>query len=190
MGVIIELPGPDLRPLRQGDLDGLCGLYAAINGVRLALAGRRPLAQSELSRLFACGVSFLSVRHQLACAILAGFEDRLWPELVDAVARRASRIAGVPVRPSRPLELIRGPSASEVLWVVEDAVARGCPVLVGLAGRHDHYTVVQGCTLAYLQLFDGGNLHRLARAACGVGEGEGPERHALRPGTLTVLEAG
>ena len=31
---------PALLPYRQGELDGLCGIYAVVNGVRLALKDR------------------------------------------------------------------------------------------------------------------------------------------------------
>ena len=51
------LPGSDvIKPLRQGELDCLCGLYSAINAVRLTLYPR-PLMPSEEAKLFTTGLT-------------------------------------------------------------------------------------------------------------------------------------
>jgi hypothetical protein len=41
------------RPLRQGDLDGLCGAYAVVNAVRLAALPYRRLRHAACAALFA-----------------------------------------------------------------------------------------------------------------------------------------
>ena len=192
MGTIITLPGPGIQPIHQGDLDGLCGLYAAINGISLTLArsAGRTLSRGELRRLFSRGVSFLANRHQLTCAVLCGFEEALWPALVETLTAKATNVMGVAIHCSRPLDLVRQPTVDETFWLIEEAVRNRQPVLLGLDGWYDHYTVVKGCTPTYLQLFDSGNLHRLARSACGVDQEHDPKRHIIRPGSVTVVEAG
>src|ERR1700680_3492325 len=42
-----------LRPFRQGELDGLCGVYAIINAVRFALRSDTKLQDYDWSALFA-----------------------------------------------------------------------------------------------------------------------------------------
>lgn len=49
---IVELSARHhIEPYRQGNLDGLCGVYTAINGLRLALHPHGPLTKADAKRL-------------------------------------------------------------------------------------------------------------------------------------------
>lgn len=182
-----HLPVGGMAPLRQGDLDSLCGLYAAINAIRLALAKTRLLTSRELRQSFGRGVALLSVRHQLTCSLLVGCEAHDWPALVDAVTGQAARMTGVPLICARPLSQTEQPGLPNVFGVIEDAIGRGQPVLVTLGGWYDHHTVISGYSAFSLQLFDSANLRRLARGSCRVDDDMARGRHILRPRSLTVL---
>jgi hypothetical protein len=55
-----------IEPLGQGELDGLCGLYSAINALRLCAASHgRPLDWDQCERLFREGVDYLDAHGRL-----------------------------------------------------------------------------------------------------------------------------
>lgn len=66
-----------LTPYAQGSLDLACGLYAIINGIRLACYPARALTHAEASWLFQLGLEYLDGRrgtraHRWAeCSVVA-----------------------------------------------------------------------------------------------------------------------
>lgn len=58
-------------PYRQSDLDSLCGLYATVNALRVALAPTRALKRREAQELFVAGLAYLnraSTLHKFSAA--------------------------------------------------------------------------------------------------------------------------
>lgn len=55
-------PSPRRGPFRQGDLDGLCGLYSAVNAICLVPAPQRPLSRNQARVLFRSGITHLNNR--------------------------------------------------------------------------------------------------------------------------------
>ena len=89
-----RLAAVGLQPLRQGDLDGFCGLYAIVYASRLLFEAERPLTYYEAKRLFVRGISYLSGRSELARTAIAGFDDALWLKLMKVLLAKASKLIG------------------------------------------------------------------------------------------------
>ena len=67
-----------LRPLQQGSLDSMCGLYAVINAVQLALYPHRRLTRPELLQLFGAGLDALRRSRSLSTVLVTGMPPPLW----------------------------------------------------------------------------------------------------------------
>lgn len=172
--------------LCQGDLDGLCGLYAAINGLRLLLGPVRPLKRYEAKRLFDAGVTLLVDHDMLARAVTQGFQDTLWQALVQRLVEEASATTGRTIIMHQPLAKVPRPTRSATFAAIEAAIAAGQPVLADLSGTHEHFTVISGYSPYSLFLYDSGQLFWLTRASCSTGKA-GKRRHHLNPRSLTAL---
>ncbi|WP_242097662.1 hypothetical protein [Sphingomonas sp. CROZ-RG-20F-R02-07] len=172
--------------LSQGDLDGLCGLYAAINGLRLLLAPVRQLKRHESKRLFHTGVTLLIEHDLLPSAVVEGFGDKLWRALVQRLVEEASVIADRTIAVHQPLAKLVRPTRSATFAAIEVALAAGQPVLADLSGRHEHFTVISGYSPYSLFLYDSGRLCWLPRASCSIGRARS-RRHHINPRSLTIL---
>lgn len=169
-GATIEIAARHrIEPMLQGDLDGLCGLYGAINAIRLALADHLPLGPSASRELFAEGVEFLHCKRGLFAATIEGMGTRRRLALVRHLTRqiRAPQIQIAVERPDHSDWL----SMADVFRWIECSLASGSPVLVELASGLDHYTVVAGITSATLLLFDSSGHRFIRKSSCGLRSG-------------------
>ena len=178
----------DLRPLRQGELDGLCGVYAAVNALRMLLAAKRPLSPSEIDTMFHEGLRVLDKRDELGWAVNYGVSKSSWVRMVRKMAAAAEATTGLPVMQRLPFAEQRRPSRQQLFEVIEAAIGREHPVLIALSGRHSHYTVVCGYSPTRLMLFDSNALRWLDRTCCGPRHAESDYRHRIATRSLTVLE--
>lgn len=142
-----------LRPLQQGNLDSLCGLYAVINAVQLSLYTHHRLTRAELLQLFDAGLNVLRRSRGLQSVILTGMPSPLWHKVSAAVLTRASAITGY------RFELVAVPLTDEdttfmLLRQLRWNLERQRPVLICIAGRLDHWTVVRRVSRTRLTLFD------------------------------------
>ena len=172
-----------MQPFHQGDLDSLCGLYAAINALRLVLAPVRRVKRPEALNWFRTGLEFLGKTGNLQDIIGDGIGPPEWLELMEMLAA----VAGCRVEIVQPLRCSARATRSRMYGAIEDAIVRGQPVLITLSGVHDHYTVVSGFSPFSLWLFDSGHLQRLRRSDCGTQRGGDKWRHRMNARTLTVL---
>ena len=67
------LPGVALcSPFAQGDLDNLCGLYAAVNAICVTSAPIRPFSPADAKHVLHAGVVYLQRRGWLSDALIDG----------------------------------------------------------------------------------------------------------------------
>lgn len=177
-----------LQPYGQGDLDGLCGLYAAVNGLRLVAAERRrPLSDDQCLTLFRHGASFLNEHAKLSAAVRYGLRARLWVQLVVELASKAMRLLRTPIVAHRPLAAVPAVTIELLIDTARAAIRSGQAVLVLLKGAYDHYTVVSGVSATRFSLFDSYGYRWVTLASCSL-VGEGPaRRHRLHAASLTVM---
>jgi hypothetical protein len=177
----------ELRPLQQGDLDALCGLYAIINAIRLALYPRRKLRPREVTRLFDYGLAWLSRTRRLRLITSEGMRAPLWSRLCDAVLAEATAIIGEPV--SRRDILLGGSKLSD-----RDAVRRikrslrdGRPVLVALMGSYNHSSVIVSHSAARFTLFDSRRLRWIRIRSISFDPAATGIPHVIPPSTVVAI---
>jgi hypothetical protein len=139
----------ELEPCLQGSLDGLCGLYAIINAIRIAAFGYRRDTHYANHALFIAGISKLKELGAIADYVVEGMNKIEFRALARHLCRKASnskiklRYYALPVRIP----------ADERQHNLLTALINGSPVLVNLEHKF-HYSVITGCTPCSLTLFD------------------------------------
>ena len=157
------LPGCDvLRPLRQGDLDFLCGLYSAINAVRLTLYPT-PLMPSDEAKLFAAGLKRLSGRWDLHFAVGTGMSNAAMADVARVIAKTASARTGRTIMTVRAAKSLTREERDA--WLAEQ-LAMGNPVLAEFKVRA-HFSVCCGFTAKRVVTFDTSGRLSTARTPTG-----------------------
>jgi hypothetical protein len=175
-----------VAPLWHGDeCVGASGLYAAINGIRLAVAHERMLTSLETHVLMRAGLRFMAGRLTPEQASLSGLRVALWRELVHALVEVTRRRTGIWLRAER-LHFVERTREGSFAAIEEAILSWRVPMLLCRGG---HYTVISGFTRSSLLLFDSGGARWITKRAAGVpGHCEGA-RHLLYPGSLLTLNA-
>ena len=157
------LPGSDvLRPLRQGDFDCLCGLYSAINAVRLTLYPR-PLMPSDEAKLFAAGLKRLSGRWDLHYAVGTGMSNAAMADVARVIAKKARARSGLTIVTVRAAKSLTREQRDA--WLAKQ-FAKGNPVLAEFKVRA-HFSVCCGFTAKRVVTF--GTSGRLSTARTPTG---------------------
>jgi hypothetical protein len=184
----IILPGARaLEPLKQGSLDGLCGLYSVINAIRVTVYPEHKLTQSQQYRLFKHGIRFYRRRRKLAKLVRSGMTERAWDELCGELVGYSNAMLGSTIE-HRPLFIGLEPlQPRAALGRVKRHIETGYPVLMELAGTYNHYTVVVGYQLGRLHLFDSGPYKWIEQGSCGTAAKKPEARHQLVPGGAIAL---
>ena len=174
------------QPLRQGQLDALCGVYALLNASRLADPTALPPRVCKL--LFREGMDWLYGKKAFPEALYEGLSIGKLMGLHKAVFQ--TRLPAL--RLKRPF--IRSPPAnSKEFWSRLDAYTRqiGCGVIVGLESRSwGHWSVVAGIGPAKVILFDSDSRTFVLRGRCSCLHGEtagtGTGTH-IEPGSILLV---
>ena len=172
-----------LHPYAQGRLDGLCGVYAIINAVRLAAPLDHQLEHGACEQLFRQAVSLIDPLYLLRTSLVWGFTRQRWQALLNRLSR-------LPIAGGRAIVITRltGPSVASLHeLLIERAIRAHRPVLGLLRGTYDHFTVVSGYTPTRLILFDSWGYHWVERRSCGVGRAT-PCRHRIAVKSVQTLE--
>lgn len=139
----------ELEPCLQGSLDGLCGLYAIINAIRIAAFGYRRDTHFANHALFVAGIAKLGELGAIADYAGDGMNKTEFRALAKHLCRKASnskiklRCHALPVRV---------PDTQRQNNIAA-ALAVGSPVLINLEHKF-HYSVVTGFTPCTLTMFD------------------------------------
>lgn len=178
------LPAVD-GPYLQGQLDTLCGIYSAINGLAAVLASVRPLRGSAATHLFRHAVAFVGQRMALVEAVTDGIGPELWLDLIHELAGLVKAGPARAISIERPFADTASVRFREVCARIEAALDSGDVVLVSLVGTYDHYTVVRGHTDARYLLHDSIGLQSLMKRSCGSLRSS--RRHLIDPQWVVVL---
>ncbi|WOK37290.1 hypothetical protein [Sphingomonas sp. C3-2] len=178
-GQRVSLAAADaMAPLAQGKLDGLCGLYAIINALRLTAWPHKVLTYTDSKALFSFGTKFLHRRRQLKHVIRDGMPASLWRELADAVAAEAEPRAGIALAVLPYDAEPNSTDTTQLFDFIHSMLMAQRPVLIELGNCYRHYTVIAGISAARLELFDSWGYAHIHRNACGYGP-VARQRHAL-----------
>lgn len=158
----------ELTPYNQGRLDGLCGLYSALNAIQLALPPDGALANAQATRLFQKGVGYIARKCSLQSVLTKGMSTKRWRKLLRFLARHAdgakySLLIEYPPRTDEP-------TVEALFEWIEASLLTGKPVLICLENRLNHFSVVAGLDDRRLHFFDSHGLRYVFRSSCGIGE--------------------
>jgi hypothetical protein len=154
-----------LEPLKQADLVLLCGLFSVLNAVRLALYPRE-LDRRQLRTLFRVGIAHLASTRSLKSTLEAGLDERRWYRLARGVLNDVTEQHGVNLRCEPILADCQRKDSEGAFATLERHLLAGNPILIGLWGVHQHYSVLSGISAARLTLFDSTGLHWIRRDRC------------------------
>ena len=172
-----------LRVYQQGDLDGLCGVYAIVNALRYLLRLNREQCQS----LFANLVRTLSQAppHPYD-PLIQGTVFRQLKQLVTAADQCCAKHQGLSFQ-ARPLRLRREDRTLGKLWAALDQeIGSGSVAIIGITGRTDHWCVVYRVTPKTLRLLDSWGRSCIRRSRCSVRMAR--TRYSLEPGEILLIE--
>jgi hypothetical protein len=185
--LMLRQAASELRPCQQGELDRLCGLYATINCIQLALFPYRRLTEAHRRRLFSVGIGFLHKNKLLRSIIDDGMPNSVLVRLRVLLAEEAGVIAGRRIRLLQlPPDLL---SIKDVLRQVRLALRRGDPVMITLWGRYDHTTVVFAFSKQRLFLFDSHGFRWIELRTLGLISPSSMLRHQVRAQEVLIFSA-
>lgn len=176
---IIQLPD-NLEPLQQGELDKLCGVYAAINAIKVAddRTGKR-----VGSLLFTCAISYLVEKGQLEEAVTSGMghkRQRLITEyLLKTYNQRHNAELGLTYFSDSLLDLED---------FIEGQLEQGFPVCVCLNGAVDHFTVLTGMNRTRVLLFDSNGMSFVQRSSVSFEGKRQNMRYWIKPVSVFSFE--
>jgi hypothetical protein len=159
----------------------LCGLYAIINGIRLAAPTEPPLAKKQCRRLLKQGLRHLEGRGYDSTPYY-GMDSDVWVELAKHLLKYAAEKGVAQLR--RKGAIIRfGPDTAANIQQVEHSIANGTPVAIGLQRTLDHYSVVVGFNDERWMLFDSKDCRWVGKNL--IGNADSAARHVLGPYGVT-----
>jgi hypothetical protein len=176
------------QPFQQGNLDGLCGIYALINAIRLATVDQLYLSNSEWIGVFGCLLAQADKHTGATNLVTGGVGARRLVALARYAIDQMADHYGIELTMSRPLIELERPSKRRLVAELRRFVGRpASSVLIGLGGHLNHWTVVRSVGDRSLGLFDSSGLHRIRIDHCRTRHEKKLEttvEHVLRPGRI------
>lgn len=158
----------ELKPLRQGQLDGFCGVYAVLNAVRLLAYPDRQLHPAEMRRMFRKAVHILSRHRLLKMGATFGLDPKPWQLMLDSLLPDIEHIAGFEIRQRKVFKAKAGLKASTAIGAIRNQIDQGRPIVLILDGAYDHWTVISGYNHQRFHLFDSDGYHWINPASVGL----------------------
>ena len=170
MNIKIDTPA---IALKQGDLDELCGIYAILNAIRLAVSQDAINTRKQRS-LIKTALQYLSKREMLQETLLYGMSSRNFVKLANKLVERSNLITSDPL-------IITPFSDNEELQekFIQTQLSRNAPVCARLKGRFDHYTVISGITDTRYLLTDSNGLSWINRSSLRADAGSNSARFRI-----------
>lgn len=144
----------DIKPLRQGALDSLCGVYAILNAVRLLAYPDKHIHMRDLKTLFRRGVKILSKQRHLKFTLSWGLDPVPWDRFLERFLPDVEAVVGFRIKQHKVFESEDGRKVSEVARALRSHLDQGHPIVLILGGAYDHWTVIAGHSEQRLHLFD------------------------------------
>lgn len=180
-------------PFQQGNLDGLCGVYAIINAARL-LAQRRRLPKAVWLELFEALTERLQDDGALSDAVPNGIATRQLRGLLAHACTWLATEHDIQLVTSRPFMKRRSlPFADAADELRERLILDGDRRTVAILGTTEHWTVVRSVGQVHLNLYDSAGPHRWQLQRCRFHRQEAlpfrSEHVIAKKGVIIVVEA-
>lgn len=172
------------KALKQGDLDGLCGVYSVVNAIRLLCP---EIDGAAAWWLFGCLMQELE---NVGVKPEAVITDGLWrlplQRLLKVATRKVADEYDVVLRIARVPKLLRHTNRLAVLWDwLAENVSASSVVILALGGRFSHWTVASNITSRRICLHDSCEMKFLHRRMCTVGQAA--NRFSISPAWIFVV---
>ena len=151
-----------VNPLYQGDLDGLCGIYAIINSVRILCPEANRTFCSDLFRVLV-GALQRRVRRPVAI-VWRGLKPRTMLALMDCCTSHVRKRLGTKLM-TRRLSKASRKSLAKAWREIEKNVKKHRIAILGIDGVYSHWTVVHAVTPKTIRLCDSAGPRYLRRSA-------------------------
>lgn len=171
-----------MQPFEQGALDSLCGIYSIVNAERMV----NNTSEKSSEALFAEIVGYLDEKEMLGTILTKGMRLKLIKEIMsDVVGKRLPLV-------ETPFAGVANPELDEFWTEMVSFLSGGekRAILLGLAGVHDHWTVIHKITDQQIELLDSGGIVHLKRANCTTAGQKGGRYHILCPAQTVFIGRG
>ena len=155
-------------PYEQGDLDNLCGLYAALNATCLVSSPLYPLSRSEAMQVLNSGINYLHNRKGLSDALIHGMALQRQRAVTRHMAKAAKRVVDLDFAAKPLVPRTAKLTADAVLQLLAGRIAAGSAVVACLENTFWHYTVFSGVSASRVYLFDSDGLNWIERRSFGI----------------------
>lgn len=181
------------KPFQQGDLDGLCGVYAVVNAIRLALQPLSRFDYATFSDFFEELVAEVDRHQGFGKASVSGITTPKLMRLLKLAGEVADSNLGVNLEIGRPLLASRRPPFDRAIGHLRAELQRpATSLLLGLGGEYDHWTVAHRITRASILLYDSAGYSRVAIKECRMTHETDRSAkcpHIIGPGSAFVVRA-
>ncbi|TPJ77209.1 hypothetical protein [Mesorhizobium sp. B2-6-2] len=173
-----------LAPFDQGDLDSLCGVYCVMNAVRFLCP---ELGRQKSIGLFQVLSENLTTNRVTAHETVGlGIEIPTVQALVEAACKYLGEILEAPISVGVFTSKIR---RFDDLWTaLRESLDDNQVAIIGLSGRHDHWTVAYRMTKRTIRLFDSDSMKVLQRARCSLRDPRVP--YQIDPDEIILIRRG
>jgi len=169
------------KPYLQGQLDGYCGVYSMVNAVHY-LCG--PLSTTQAETLLLKLMRYLEPKQSAFRRLTNG---TMFKEIVLALDHIITR--QYPIKKTKPYNRNKN-ICIDILWcdITNFLSTHNGIVLMGMDGKHGHWSLVKKITPRSMLLFDSDRLYRLPKRYCTTDE-EQEALHILQPTHVLFLWA-
>jgi len=177
------IPHADIvKPYRQGQLDTLCGLYSAINAIRLTAYPQKVLTKYHAQIMMEEGLEYLGQREsRILSALSYGMGHNLKQVLTMHLIHFAAEEWSIKIEMVKPYLKKSDNPRPIIMSFIEDSIKAGNPVGINIKGHHKHYTIISGYSQQTFRLYDSDGLTSIKRDLISIkGDKEGV-RHELVP---------
>jgi len=168
----------------------LCGLYAAINAIRLVAADIKPLSAARTAHLFEYGAEWLHARDLLLAAVTDGMDEDEQYALTQQLAKEAGNMIGVPLFVTRPIHPDESFQRRRLLAAIDAGLAQEAALIVCLEVTYSHFTVIAGRTTTRYYVHDSNEMKWIGRKSLGVLAAGSRKRHQVSQNAIVQVGLG
>lgn len=173
-----------MKKFNQGGLDSLCGIYSIVNAERHI----NGTTADESQLLYNSIINYLEKNGKLASTLIEGM-------LFNEITSIFNDVSTLKLKKEQPYANVKTPPLNEFLSTIQSLLQKSANsvALVGLSGKHDHWTVITKITPSRIRLLDSGTLQHFNTNNCTTGKMSDNENvhkgktHVLYPAQTYIL---
>jgi hypothetical protein len=174
-----------VRPYRQGDLDGLCGVYSIVNAVRVICPEVDGDTAEDMFDVLM--QKLLRTEDNPSMAVTWGIGRRTMTHLVTEAITYVLDEFDIRLRTQCLPKSVQQVGTLGRLWDhLERTISPRRVAILGLGGKHSHWTVAVKVTPLRIRLCDSDQISFLQRRRCTIARAA--KQHSIRPHHVFLIE--